>query len=389
MSEIRDATVKVREETDARLDAERASTDAATERAAARLQRALDDQVERDRIFADARLLKFRDEADTVLLQNRSMSSGTNSSIRMERLAADDDKMHERAVVDVLLARERCRADAAVDAERREREAHDARLADHRRATDDQLVAERTDADEAVLGLDVSKDELARVQAEQARRGDVLGVVAHELRNPLSIVVLNAELLTRGVQDPSLLEAAEEVTRAAARMTRLIADLLDVTRIQAGELRISRREHDVNALLSEVHHTYEPLFAARGIRFTVDLPQVAMVASCDHDRIVQVLSNLLSNAMKFTPKNGLVGLRAEPREGNQIELVLTNSGAGISASALPHVFERFWQLDSDRTRGLGIGLFICKKIVEVHGGQIWAESGLGSGATFRFTLPAQ
>ncbi len=387
MSEIRDATVKVREQTDATLDAERASTDAAAERAAARLQRALDDQIERDRLLADARLLKFRDEADTVLLKNRDMSSGTNSSIGTKRLAAGDGKMRERAVLDVLLARERCRADVAVDAERRERESHDARLADQRRATDDQLVAERTDADEVVIDRDASKDELARVQAEQVRRGDVLGVVAHELRNPLSVVALNAEVLAAGVRDPSLREAAEDVTRAAARMARLIADLLDVTRIQAGALGIARREHDVSALLSEMHHTYEPLFAARGIRFTVDLPPVASVASFDHDRIVQVLSNLLSNAMKFTPANGVVGLRVERREGKDIEVVLTNSGAGISASALPHVFERLWQLDGDTTRGLGLGLFICKKIVEAHGGRIWAESTLGSGATFRFTLP--
>ena len=387
MSEIRDATVKVREKTDASLDAERASTDAGRERAAARLQRALDDQIERDRLFADARLLKFRDEADAILSQGRSASSGTNSS--MDRLAGEDGKMQERAVMDVLLARERSRADAAVDAERREREAHDTQRTDHRRATDDQLVAERTDADEAVIGLDASKNELSRVQAEQARRGDVLGVVAHELRNPLSVVALNAQVLAEGVHDPSLREAAEDVTRAAARMTRLIADLLDVTRIQAGALGMTRREHDVSAILTEMHRTYEPLFASRGIRFTVDLPPLASVASCDHDRIVQVLSNLLSNAMKFTPANGLVGLRAELREGNQIELVLTNSGAGISASALPHVFERFWQHDVDTTRGLGLGLYICKKIVEAHGGRIWAESGLGSGATFRFTLPAR
>ena len=388
MSDIRETTAEVRALTDASLVAERASTDAATERTSARLQRALDDQIERDRIIADARLLKFRDRADGILSQNRSMSSGTASSLRVERLVADDGKMHERAVVDGLLEHERQRADAAVDTERREREAHDAGHHARRRATDEQLFTERTDADDVVIGLDAATDELAKVHSEQARRGDVLGVVAHELRNPLSVIALNAELLAERVQDPVLREAASDATRAAARMARLLADLLDVTRIQAGGLAIAKGEHDVSALLSEVHHTYEPLFAARGIGFTVDLPPVAMVATFDYDRIIQVLSNLLGNAMKFTPAKGLVRLRAEPRrEDNQIELVLTDNGPGISAGALPHVFERFWQRDADTTRGLGLGLFICKKIVEAHGGRVWAESSPGNGATFRLTLP--
>jgi signal transduction histidine kinase len=329
MSDVRDTTAEARAHTDASLVAERASTDAATERSAARMQRALDDQIERDRIIADARLLKFRDRADGILSESRSRSSSTESSIRMERLVADDGKMHERAVVDGLLEGERQRADAAVEVERREREAHDLRHDAHRRATDEQLSTERTEADDVVIGLGAATDELAKVQSEQARRGDVLGVVAHELRNPLGVISLNAEVLAERVEDPSLREAAQDVMRAAARMARLIADLLDVTRIQAGELAIYKSEHDVSALLSEVHRTYEPLFAARGVDFTVDLPPVATVAMFDHDRIVQVLSNLLGNAMKFTPAKGLVRLRVDPRESSQIELVLTDSGPGI------------------------------------------------------------
>ena len=110
------------------------------------------------------------------------------------------------------------------------------------------------------------------------------------------------------------------------------------------------------------------------------------MASFDHDRIIQVLSNLLGNAMKFTPRGGTVELHVEQKT-NEIEFVLRDSGHGIAANALPHIFERFWQIDGYERRGLGLGLHICEKIIAGHGGRIWAESPAGRGATFRFTVP--
>lgn len=387
MSDTLDTKAAARAHTDASLGAERASTDAEAERSAARSRRVLDDLIERDRMAVDARLLQFRDRADRIVSSGRSVSSATGSSIRMERLAIDEGMRDERAVTDGLLERERERADAAVDVERQEHLAHAARHEATRRATDDQLKAERNQTDTEVVDRDKTTDALAEESSDQRQRGDVLGVVAHELRSPLSIVVLNAELLAEDCKEPSLREAALDVVRAAARMERLLADLLDVTRIQAGSFAIAKKEHDVTALLDEMRRAYEPLFEARGLTFTVDLPPPATVASFDHDRIVQVLSNLFANAMKFTPSGGAVHLHAELREGSQIEVALRDNGPGISADALPHVFERFWQLEGATSRGLGLGLFICKRIVEVHGGRIWVESGLGNGATFRFTLP--
>jgi len=388
MNEAGDTKAEVRAHTDANLGAERASTDAETQRAAATSQRMLDDLIERDRMVADARLLRFRDRADRIVSEDRSASSSRGSSIRMERLVADEGMKKERAVMDGLLERERERADVAVETERRQREAHRAEHGARRQATDDRLQTERIEADAAVVDLGETKDALAQERREQSRRGDVLGVVAHELRSPLSVVVLNAELLARDVEDAKLRDAAQDIVLAAARMERLLADLLDVTRIQSGSLTIAKTDHDVGLLLAEVQRTYEPLFAARELAFEVELPVAATVASFDHDRIVQVLSNLLANAMKFTPRGGAVHLHVEPGEGSELEFVLRDNGAGIQPSALPHVFERFWQLDADTTRGLGLGLFICKKIVEGHGGHIRAESGPGPGATFRFTLPA-
>jgi len=132
-----------------------------------------------------------------------------------------------------------------------------------------------------------------------------------------------------------------------------------------------------------------PLFEARRLSFTVDasaLP-VPWPIAFDHDRIAQVLSNLLSNAMKFTQANGTVSLRAN-WHADCVEFVVRDSGPGIAKHALPHVFERFWQAGTESRDGLGLGLYICKTIVEAHGGRIGVESERGNGATFRFTLPA-
>jgi len=306
----------------------------------------------------------------------------------MERLVADAARRSERVAMDGLLEDERQRADVAVEQERRELQAHRARHRARRQATDEQLFDERSDADAAVLDLHQTRSALAEADSEQTRRGDVLGVVAHELRSPLSVVRINAELLAEQSAGASLRDAADDIVRAAARMERLLADLLEVTRIQHGALTVAKEEHDVGVLLAEVRRSYAPLFAGRGLTFTVDLPPAGTMASFDRHRIVQVLSNLLGNAMKFTPSGGAVHLRAELREGAPIAFMLRDNGPGIAASALPHVFERFWQLDGDLTRGLGLGLFICKKIVEAHAGQIGVASEVGRGSTFRFTLPS-
>jgi signal transduction histidine kinase len=388
MSDGRRTTEDARAQTDTSLGAERASSDAANQRAVARSQRAHDDRVERDRSGADVRLLKFRDRADAIVSLGASSSSVTGSSLRRERLAEDEVKRDERAITDELMKRERARADEGQQSERREQQAHFVQHRAHRRSTDDQLSTERSGADAAVVELDATKEALAQARSEQGHRSDVLAVVAHELRSPLSVVLLNAELLAGRNSEPELHEAAEDIVHAAARMERLLADLLDVTRIREGTLALEEEQHDVRALLVEVLRTYKPLFAARDLTFIVDLPPVAMPASFDHDRIVQVLSNLLANAMKFTPAGGTIHLHAQA-QGEQLELALRDDGPGISPAALPHVFARFWQLDADTTRGLGLGLFICKKIVEAHGGRIWVESEVGSGATFRFTLPAR
>jgi signal transduction histidine kinase len=256
-----------------------------------------------------------------------------------------------------------------------------------RQDTDDQLSNERIDTDEAVASLGETRSALVHSERERARRRYVLSMVTHDLRSPLCVIAVNAEVIAADAQNASLREAAEEVTRAAARMERLLTDLLDVAGIESGTLSIVKRRHDVGALMTEVLRSYRPLFVDRDMTFVVDLPDAPLVASFDHDRIVQVLSNLLGNALKFMSPKGLARLRVEPG-AQQLEFVLSDNGPGIRENALPHVFKQFWQIESDTRRGLGLGLYICEKIIQAHGGRIWAESVPGKGATFRFTLPA-
>jgi signal transduction histidine kinase len=386
MEGARPNVAEQRAQTDASLGAERDSTDAAAGRSAVRAQRLLDDLVERDRILADEQLLRFREGADRMIARERVASPPLSSAVATERDVADEDKKAERIVTDALLEGERQRADAVVETERREHEGDRLRLMARRHDTDDQLSTERDGADAAETTLDQIKTALAEARNEQSRRDDVLGIVTHDLRNPLCVIAVNAQLIAEDTRETSTRDAAEEISLAAARMSRLLEDLLDLARIDSGTLRVLKRRHDVAALMAEVYNSYRPLFAERGLSFTVELPAAAIEASFDHDRVVQVLSNLLGNAMKFTPRDGKVALRIECH-AQEVEFVLRDSGPGIHPDSLPHLFKRFWQIDNDARRGLGLGLYICDEIVKAHAGRLWVESDLGKGTTFRFTLP--
>jgi signal transduction histidine kinase len=372
--------------TDASLEAERATSDAEMAVSAPSARRRLDDLIERDRTRADARLVKFRERADRTLLRERSDAPPPSSSISNERDSSDQRKQVEREVTDALLQRERQRSDTAVESGRSDHDALRIGLEARRQDTDDQLSFERCGADTIANRLGETKSALTEAQTKERRHQDVLGMVTHDLRNPLCQISLGAEGIAEMTNEGSTRTAALGIGLAAARMERLLSDLLDVVRIESGTLRIVRQRHDIGALLLEVRLAYEPLFLTRGVTLMVNTPAEGMEAFFDHDRIVQVLSNLLGNAMKFTEAGGSVILRAE-RQGEVVAVIVSDNGPGIPQSALTHIFERFWQIDSDLRRGLGLGLHICEKVIQAHGGQITAESEPGNGATFRFTLP--
>lgn len=381
-----ESVAEARSDTDESLTAERADGDASSVRAAIIAQRVLDDLLERDRLLADERLFQHRMRADNLLALERLASPTRDRLVARERLASDDEKRADRELSDRVLDRERDRADRRSDADRHSADTTGAEQLARRCETDRKLGVERTRADGAEVPFRESSTALADITDERGSRRDLLAIVSHELRGPLTVIALSAGLLLDETEDHASREVAEDIVRSAARMERLLTDLLDIARIEAGTLGIVKRAHDVGALLREIGRLYRPVFAARGLTFAVDEPAALPVACFDHDRLVQVLSNLLGNALKFAPPSGSTRLSAR-LQADSMEFEVHNDGPAIAASALPHLFERFWQLDSRSRRGLGLGLYISQQIVEQHGGRIWARSSQSEGTSFHFTIP--
>ncbi|MCP3139914.1 ATP-binding protein [Pyxidicoccus xibeiensis] len=234
----------------------------------------------------------------------------------------------------------------------------------------------------------------ARLVGESRRaaraREDLLAVVSHDLKNPLGVVQLGAALLLRGAgSKPGGESVAKQATRiqdATDRMSRLISDLLDWGRLEAGGLPLEWGEHSVPALVTEALESIRPLAEAKGLHLDAEAPAGDVRARCDRVRVLQVLGNLLGNAVKFTPAGGRLMVGATAR-GGEVSLHVRDSGTGIAPEALPHIFDRYWQARDAASRGTGLGLAIAKGLVEAHGGTIRAESTPGAGSLFTFTLP--
>ncbi len=239
----------------------------------------------------------------------------------------------------------------------------------------------------------LQREREARSDAVSANRlkDDFLATLSHELRTPLNAILGYVRMLRRGVFDEARREhALQVVERNASTLTQMVEDVLDVSRIVAGKIRLTVQAVDVARVLEEAIATVKPAADARGVRLEAVLDSEAGPVAGDPERLQQVLWNLLSNAVKFTPRDGRVQVRLE-RADSHVALVVTDTGVGISPEFLPHVFERFRQADSRFSReygGLGLGLAIARELVHLHGGAIEAASeGVGKGATFRVKLP--
>jgi PAS domain S-box-containing protein len=226
-------------------------------------------------------------------------------------------------------------------------------------------------------------------EAQQATRArdDVLAVVAHDLRNPLNTVTMAVSLMLETTPPERVEERrqVEIVRRAADRMNRMIQDLLDVKRMESGRLTTDLQPELPATLINDMIDMLRPLAAGSTIRLEADIEDNLPPVLADAARIQQVLSNLVGNAVKFTPRSGRITICAEHIDG-EVRFGVIDTGPGIPAEQLPHIFGRFWQAKSDH-RGIGLGLAIAKGIVEAHNGRIWVESHVGLGSTFYFTLP--
>jgi signal transduction histidine kinase len=179
----------------------------------------------------------------------------------------------------------------------------------------------------------------------------------------------------------------ERIHRHAALMTRLIEDLVDFAGIQAGRLALAPSAHAPAEIITTARDLLSPLVDETGVQLDVHVPSALPPVACDSDRVVQVLSNLMSNALKVTPRGGVVEVGAAPDDAAVVFFV-KDTGPGIAQAELPRLFERYWRSESATYKGAGLGLSIARGIVDAHGGRIWAESTLGAGSTFFFSLAA-
>jgi PAS domain S-box-containing protein len=250
---------------------------------------------------------------------------------------------------------------------------------------EDQSVVELL-AGHAAIAIENARlyDEL---QVAVRAREELLAVVSHDLKTPLSAISIREEMLAREhADDPRMGAHAQSVSRSLAKMQRMIRGLLDAASLDAGQLRLQMGEHDLSALVGEVVELMVPIADGRDVTIESWMARGGRVR-CDRERMIQVLSNLVGNAIKFTPPHGVVTIRAEPLD-SELLVAVADTGVGIPAEALSHVFDRFYTRGGAGP-GTGLGLHIAKRLVEAHGGRIWATSAPGQGSTFFFTIPEQ
>ena len=332
----------------------------------------------------------------TVTVQLAEIAEGMaeiTSTIAEERRDADQILQGEREATDQLIAREMKEVEATLAQELRvERRA----LRQERQATDEDLAHERRHTDQAVEHVQELLVEERRHHAHAARsvatRNEFLGIVSHDLRGPLMAISGVAALMDQQApadQAGQRMHAwADRVRRSVSVMERLISDLLDFNSFEDGQLRVVAERLDIRTLIHGVTDAFHGVALAKGLSLEADLPDDPIMTKYDPHRIFQVLSNLVHNAIKFTAEGGSIRIRAA-RAGRFCLVSVSDTGVGIPDGELTGIFERFRQLNTSDRRGLGLGLYISKWIVEAHGGSIWAESKVGKGTTVHFTLPEE
>jgi signal transduction histidine kinase len=358
------------------LRVEREKTDHAVAANQEKVAKHADAVVEHARDNADAVLNVARENADAVLDVARDKADELLQSGERHADPAAVILEEERELADDALRDARDNADETL---RREREGHARALNTflplERESTDRFLRSERMHSDDALVNRD-----------------DFLAIVTHDLRDLLGGIVMSASVISKSERQEAngsnTVAEAQRIQRYAARMNRLIGDLTDIASIEAGKLAIAPSVRDLANLIAEAEDSFKATAAAKGIclRSRIAAP---LLAAFDHERILQVLGNLISNALRFTPEGGNILISAQ-REAANVQLSVEDSGSGIPEGALDSIFERFAQAGPNaRKGGLGLGLYISRCIMEAHGGRIWAESQRGAGARIVLTLPAE
>jgi signal transduction histidine kinase len=219
-------------------------------------------------------------------------------------------------------------------------------------------------------------------------REDVLAIVSHDLRNPLGAIQIGASMLARRIPDADsrVLQVIERIRRSATRMDRLIDDLLALGSIERGALTLNVRPTQLGPVLLEILHNHTPQAATKAIEVRHELDLGDLEVPCDPDRLLQVLSNLLANAIKFSRAGDLITLRAFRRD-DEIVVSVADTGPGIPDEQLTHAFQPYWSAGNVPPSSVGLGLYISREIIEAHGGRIGIETHPDEGSVVTFTLP--
>lgn len=345
-----------RKQTDESLAVERARTDHILGEKQA-LERRADVVLERARDEADEIVTAARAEADRKL-KHPVTPEQAQAAIALERAREDQVLLDERAEADAILERARAASLARL-------------LPIERDKTDLYLLTERARSDEAL-----------------ANRDDFLGMVSHDLRDLLNGIVVSAAFIREDTgkdeQSKSSL-MAQRIQRSATRMNRLIGDLVDIASIDAGKLAVVPVATNAASVVLDAAEIWAAPALSKGVGLDA-IARSPVWVDMDSERILQILGNLITNAMKFSTRGARIEIGVE-EHGGEARFSVKDKGVGIPDDKLEVIFERFWQVGKNDRRGLGLGLYISKCLVAAHGGEIWAESELGVGSAFYFTLP--
>lgn len=241
------------------------------------------------------------------------------------------------------------------------------------------------------LKVQFEKEKKARHEAELAKnaREELMAIVSHDLRNPLSSILMNSHILKKFMtaMDDKSQSVLERIFRSAHSMNNLIEDILNVTKLEANQVTLDLKIMPLHSILSETLELMHTLAHDKGIKLEIARDSYECDVEVDHGRMLQVFSNIIGNAIKFTPENGSIIAKIEKCGPEFVKISIKDSGPGIPKENLPYVFDRFWQAKEAKRLGTGLGLAIVKGIVERHGGEIWAESVDRQGTTFIIQLP--
>jgi signal transduction histidine kinase len=386
---------RLRGKTDKSLEEERIKTDKALDQKAKNVENVASEDIEASRIAADE-----------VRERKRALIDVDVGSERDRQYSAETPVANSAAE---LLALERARADSALDLERKEadrirslerfhqRMMAESLLESERSETDTSLLDERNhidlEAEKKISTLFDEKESHNLTKRALVTRDQFLAVVSHDLKNLLSSISLSAygmrKSLERGWNDPEKIsKQLGVIERSSATMDRMISDLLDVEGMANEKLAIRVDRINICDLLRECMTLFAPAVASKSVTMAMGPCPDPVFADIDHDRILQVLSNLIGNAIKFSPKGSQVKLALE-RQPAAVKISVIDNGPGISEGNRTKIFEKFSQLKANDRRGLGLGLYIAKWIVEAHGGEISVSSEVGKGSTFSFTIPTK